>query len=312
MKSPDTSSSAAGVAIFNAYAQFSAATGEPDTQRIDRLKNDSVGKASLQLGQVCLAITKNDPYLQQQAAQKAYATLENTLAGPQQLVGYKKYSVNQRTSALLMRRALDMLQEGPAKFSEQQALLHTAVIQELDRHDDALIHFNKSTSQGEKRINNLRAATGNVAEMLTLGLTTAGNLGNRAGLPGSYHTDFTPQHCLSFDQLLLADASDGVHVYPLQVKTACIGGCGQTPAYDVQGEYSSDIVLVSGHCDLGYSRRQNSFPLVDLLLQEAEGNLTSAEADELADRRGTLLDSIISDEYRRGTLDASLGVPLVY
>jgi len=97
--------------------------------------------------------------------------------------------------------------------------------------------------------------------------------------------------------------------HALRVKSTCLGFCGKDVYFDdPRPEYDSDLILVSGECDLEArpNGRWGSYPVAHLLHKEYQETITPEELTHLDQIGSDLLQAVTGDNMsRRGTFSSA-------
>jgi hypothetical protein len=264
--------------------------------------NDRLNKISMYIGAGCAELAQGN-------RDSAYAIFE-AVSVPLQVEATNSTDrrVRRRTTARLLVHTLNMLtlDDRPEALQAERHAMHATVASELDDCLQAARDFytlDHPTSEEAKVQTDRR---GRISELTVLGLNTREPSDKVLAMTALANHDWSADSARSHDNLLLTLDDNGLaNFYPTQVKAGCFNACREIKGgrwFKVMERYDPSVVVVSGHCDLGFAQEsrlspeEDHFPLANLLVKEAFGNPTAAETDHLSMVSKQLLDTITSGE----------------
>lgn len=177
------------------------------------------------------------------------------------------------------------------------------------QHEGTVEAIQHASSQAGRSQPN-RAAHGDYrARLTTLALLTRLHHPGLFAMQAFPHKSTGPTTRHTYD-ILAAEATDNSTGYKLRIQKGCLGLCtnNTTQIAAATARYSTDITLVSAHCDLWSPRDNESHPggtIVRGLQKELAGTATETEIRELDTATNSLLLAISGDPRRHGTLPAA-------
>jgi hypothetical protein len=186
----------------------------------------------------------------------------------------------------------------PREVSGVRQATHAEVIAQLTEVENQLRH-GKPNGHRSKLV-------GEASELISLGLVTRQVHPSTLAMPALTHHDELTSARDNHDVVLVSGMPDqgGYQIERQQVKTCCLRLCNSYPVQPAlfQDEYSSEVTLLSGHCDLALPDGGLK-GTADLLIQEYGSEASVSQVDTLDSLTGNLvLAMTMHDPRRMGSL----------
>jgi hypothetical protein len=270
--------------------------GEMELQRRESpTQTNPVLAASIEVGKACVTLARR------RVSRRDYPLL----MGPprQRLEAIRKDS----RASFVERRQARMLELGAMMIENRNYPTEIANTQKRIKYETAaqLGATIKAIGKlrGKEGENRRGTLNGDIAELTTIGLLNYGDNVNHFGAFSPPHHDRMKNPERNHDAIFGQNVNGEELTQALQVKLACGGFCedGKTPEPDPRYRYTSDIALISGHCDLGlrtdfYTKRLKLGVPELLVKSEFEPeNLWSRDRRALSTLSEELVHTIVED-----------------
>jgi hypothetical protein len=207
--------------------------------------------------------------------------------------------------------------EDPFMVAVEQQITHWNNIQQLEENLAAVESYSrtKSKSATPASVEHSQRQRGLINELTAEAVLGRQASSSQLSLRALLHHSRNRLGPLSYNNLLVTLAPGGAaQPYRIQVKAGCIGACPERENPQLlakhRSQYAPEIVLVSGHCDLGVildeTKRGRSYgghiyPAASLLVEEVRDQGSSESIDMLNEYSASLLQTVTLDMSRRGT-----------
>lgn len=238
----------------------------------------------------------------------AYRVLKNVQIGSQ--------DIQRRVAANLLKVSISMLESHATeeRLENRRTKTHERCIEALRTNVERFgLPFTDDGGRPSSK------GLGLINEYVTLGLMT------RLRHPGliavsslSHHDRRRMAHWKEYnhDVTLIESSGNSTTAHRIQVKSPCFGLCVDHPSHQqasrdrhfqkMRSQYSNDVTLISGCCDLGTKVKNGKLAshLTELLIAEYDGNLTASQIRRLDNISNSLLLTVTGDPGRRGSYDS--------
>ena len=276
---------------------------EPRSLDQYRAAHGDISELSVQLGRSCMQIAHGSERLGNRSLVHTTATIDDRLSR----AVHRSHTYNS-LKRLQLLAGIVLHREDVAETTRRRQELHAELTQQLAQANARYAQYWNTQAPAAC----FRRVTGDIAELTACTLFTRLAHPWMLALPSLKHHDLAWGLPLgaekrSYDVSLLETGPAQRHTndYRLQVKLGCVGLCNE-PATSrhaaVRADYSADVVLVSGHCDMGLQRYDDNLidtRIPDALVREVTGEATPEEIDTLDVVTNTLLLDITANTHRR-------------
>jgi hypothetical protein len=292
-RSQSQSNQHGGVALVASYIEHIGGR-EPDNRRaLDLVASTEPHNASLLIGRGCLLLRDGLDRAANTVFNRAAAITRPYINDAELRFGTLGGSAVQLHHLAVMLRGRDD-PGSPAAFQEAT---HDEALRDLDQTKRML--NGKTHSQYVHR-----GLVGWRTEQELLGLTTRSSGPGTLAVSSLLHHDDSRTKASNIDLVVVDRPSETAEpvVGRAQLKNFCLGYCGSPyraiVREKVRGEYESDTVLISGHCDVRGPGPQLA-PVARYLGQEAKGRASPGVIDDLNERSLNILGLIIDPPEER-------------
>jgi hypothetical protein len=302
MRRSDYSELAApGEPLLDTYIAYFGAHEYDNRHLINHDPTRRSEQASLLIGRGCLRLSTDS--FKETAAKRSFLQAQRLLAP----VVDRSKEIHRSIDAariLLLDSIISILlaRQQPDTLTALRMDMHDRLMIQLSAiHRDAI---NANKGRGRAKL------TGATNELTALGMLTRNSHPWWMGLLALQHHDQSQDSPNNFDILFVhTNAADvAASSYPIQVKSGCIGMCDNpdpnSRAITALDHYTSNIILISGCCDLGYfyNDKGDHFPTTQKLIGEWRGRATDDSIEILNATTDRLIDTVVNDPTRRGHL----------
>lgn len=275
------------IPVVRGYINFFGAYEADNREGIASLRKTDINQITMRLGRGCLiAADGND-----KAADRVFKRAQRDLTLFVDTNNHRRSPLGRLATRLLdMARMLEH-RDDAAAVAEARQQSHLRTIGNVDRVHNQLTRTDDRRPLGGRRGD----LHGELVQDVTLGLLTRYSAHPWAmGQPALVHHDMGKIRRRNFDVLHIETSAETEYTasHKIQVKSACLGTCATPQAVTInRGEYNSDIVFVSGCCDLGFKgpSEERDYTLAKLLIREAQDDISPDELATLDTATGALM-----------------------
>jgi len=293
------------VPVIQGYINFFGLYERDYRAQIDTLPKTSVNQIAMRIGRGCLIAADGNDKAADRVFRRAQRDLEPTVATP----GKRRTKAGRYAAQLLSTAQLLELRHDAPAVAEARQSGHLQTTRDIERLYAQLTRADDRRPRGGARAD----MHGELVQSVTLGLLTRYSAHPWAmGQAALLHHDRGQVQSHNFDLLFVETSSEQelTASHKVQIKSGCLGLCDDHLGKAIDRSlYDSDIVFVSGCCDLGFRSPadEQNYGLAALLIKEAhdEATLDELEALDMATSR-LMISASFEHPHRMGLLPVDL------